>query len=412
MRKAHSVGAVTTHFCLIADEAEPLALSSGEQLYPVQLAFETYGELNSTRDNAILVFHALSGSQHAAGYNTAVRGIGGRWTEECYVGWWEEFIGPGKAINTDEFFVICANYLGSCYGSTGPSSIDSTGTEYGSRFPSISLSDVVDSQLKLLDKLGIRRLHAVAGGSLGGMLCLNLALRYPDRVDIVIPIASGLKTTALQRIHNFEQICAIENDLNFRGGDYYRGSKPERGLALARMIGHKTFVSLDMMEERSRGEIVQTRGPALSYKLSHSLESYMLYQGHKFVSRFDANSYLRIMEMWQGADLLNQCGADDWADAFARCRRQSFTVFSIDSDVCYYPEEQQELVSILRNAGVNNRHITVHSQKGHDSFLLEPDLFGPYIAHTLEAYVPAHKNVGQEADGIPEGKIKVFSKMR
>ncbi len=331
----------------------------------------------------VLVIHALTGSQHAAGWNEMVGGIGDRWTEECCPGWWDPFIGPGRAIDTDRFAVLCVNYLGGCYGSTGPASLDpATGRPYGSTFPAVTFDDIVDSQVRLLDHLGIDRLHAVVGGSVGGQMCLSLATRYPQRVSIVIPIATGLQTTALQRLHNFEQKVAILHDPDFAGGDFYEGQPPDRGLALARMIGHKTFVSLSAIEERARGEVTSP-GDALGGRIRHPLESYMWHQGSKFVRRFDANTYLLLMEAWQRYDLVAEHGGSA-VPAFARCRHQRYMVFSIDSDVCYYPEEQEALVGVLKSAKVPVRRITVHSDKGHDSFLLEPELFAPHLADTLE----------------------------
>ena len=229
---------------------EPLVLDGGITLPGFTLAYEQYGQLDVDRNNAILVFHALTGSQHAAGITESVAGVGDRWTAECQTGWWDGFIGPGRALDTDRFAVICVNYLGGCYGSTGPTTENpETRLPYGGSFPAVSVDDIVNSQLRLLDELGIEKLHAVTGASLGALMCLSLATRFPDRVDLVIPIAGGLEVTALQFIHNFEQINAIVNDPNFRGGDYYDGTRPDRGLALARMIGHKTFVRLSSPRE-------------------------------------------------------------------------------------------------------------------------------------------------------------------
>jgi homoserine O-acetyltransferase len=301
------------------------------------------------------------------------------------VGWWDGFIGPGKALDTGRFAVVCVNYLGGCYGSTGPSSTNpATGEPYGSSFPRLSLTDIVDSQVRLLDDLGIRRLHAVIGGSVGGLMCLSLATRYPERVTNVIPIAAGLEVTALQRIHIFEQCLAIEADAGFAGGDYYPGPGPVRGMALARMVAHKSFVSLSAMEERAGAEVVERDEIGGYIRIVNPLESYMWHQGTTFVRRFDANSYLRIMEMWQTFDLMAGTGADDLATLLGRCRDQRFMVFSIDSDVCFYPEEQEGLTIALRRAGVPVRRVTVHSDKGHDAFLLEPELFAPHLADTLE----------------------------
>ncbi len=357
-----------------------MRLQCGESLTDASLAYETWGRLNADRSNAALVFHALSGSQHAAGHNPSVPGAEGRWTDECQTGWWHDFIGPGKALDTNELFVICANYLGGCYGSTGPGSIDpGTGRPYGSRFPAVSMSDIVDSQIRLLDGLEIPRLHATIGASLGGMLALNLAARYPDRVKRVGPIATGSAVTPLQRIHNFEQVFAIETDPRFNGGDYEFSNPPNRGLTIARMIGHKTYVSLEAMQERARSELIRQSDDLDWYRLSSTLESYMLHQAQKFTQRFDANTYLRILDAWQRFDLAADSGCQSLEETFARCRDQRFHIFSIDSDVCFYPEEQALLADQLKAAGVEATRITVHSEKGHDAFLLEPTLFEPYL---------------------------------
>ncbi len=376
------VGRVESQFVTFDDG---LRLRSGGRLSPMTLAYEVYGTLDDDRSNAVLVFHALTGSQHAAGINDGVPGVDGRWTDEVRIGWWDDFIGPGRALDTDDVAVICVNYIGGCYGSTGPASINpATGERYGSSFPRLSLADIVDSQVMLLDHLGIERLHAVIGGSVGGLMALSLATRYPDRVRVVIPIAAGLSVTALQRIHNFEQALAIENDPLFAGGDYYGNRAPDRGLALARMIGHKTFVSLHAMEERARSEVVHRDETGGYVQITSPLESYMWHQGTKFVQRFDANSYLHIIEMWQTFDLLEQAGVDYVIDLLQRCRDQRFMVFSIDSDVCFYPDEQEELAAALKGAGVPVRRITVHSDRGHDAFLLEPELFAPHLRDSLQ----------------------------
>jgi homoserine O-acetyltransferase len=237
--------------------------------------------------------------------------------------------------------------------------------------------------MKLVQHLGIKQLHAVVGASLGGMLAVNLAVRYPEYVRTVIPIAAGLRVTVLQRIHNFEQICAIEEDPNFQGGDYYDSTPPETGLSLARMISHKTFLSLSAMEGRARQEILKKNGDPARYQLNHPIESYMLHQSRKFVHRFDANAYLRIMEVWQRFDLLADTGKANMENLFRPCTQQRFMVFSIDSDVCFYPDEQEEMARTVQQAGVSCQHITVHSEKGHDAFLLEPELFTPHLDYTL-----------------------------
>lgn len=378
------IGRVETRFFDFGPDLLPFRLACGETLPQVRLAYEMYGRLNEAKDNAVLVFHALSGSQHAAGFNPTVPGVGLLWTEECQTGWWDGFIGPGKVLDTRKYCVICVNILGGCYGSTGPSSPHPDTAPYGSRFPKIGFTDIVESQMRLLDHLGIQRLHGVIGASLGGMLSLVLATRFPDRVDTVVLFATGLKVSTLTRIHNYEQIYAIEQDPNFRGGNYYDGSRPDSGLALARSIAHKTYVSLQMLTDRARAEIRQADDSFSHYTFSHSIESYMHHQGKKFVQRFDANTYLRIVEAWQKFKLAEAVGKASVHEALQACRHQKCLVFSIDSDVCFYPEEQAILTQHLKDAGVPVQHITVHSDKGHDAFLIEPELFAPYLAFTLE----------------------------
>jgi homoserine O-acetyltransferase len=378
---------VTTKFFHTGSAEEPFRFACGESLPGITVAYETYGKLNASKSNAILLFHALSGSQHAAGVNTHVEGTADRWTEDLHHGWWDLFIGPDKALDTKRYFIICANYLGGCYGSSGPLSINpATGKPYGRDFPQVRTSDVVASQLALLDSLGIEKLHAVIGSSVGGLLAINLATLHPDRVKLVIPVATGCRTTVLTRLTLFEQVLAIENDPHFNGGAYTEDQKPEYGLALARMISHKTFVHLDAIERRARQDVKQGGDTLAWYRVQHNVESYMLHQGKKFVKRFDANTYLRIADMWLRFDPLRDAGVDSYEDLFARSRAagQHYLVFSIDSDFCFYPEEQAELVSHLEKAGVSSMHITVHSDKGHDSFLLEPQLYTPHLAYTLE----------------------------
>ena len=382
---AKSIGEVETHFFTFGSMEKPMRLRSGETLGPVTLAYETYGELNSHADNAILVFHALTGSQHAAGFNRQVDGVGDLWNEECQTGWWDRFVGPGLALDTDRFFVVCANYLGGCYGSSGPTSMCAqTRKPYGRSFPRVRLADTVDSQVRLLDHLGIERLHAVIGNSTGGMASLSLATRCPQRVRKVIPAASGLVTTPLQRVHNYEQITAIQNDPDFQGGDYEAGKGPRRGLMLARMISHKSFVSLPDMAARAGGKIRESSPEGHWYGIEHPLESYMLHQGSKLPLRFDANAYLRILDAWQTFDLLGDAEVDDYLELFSRCREQRYLIFTIDSDACFYPEEQSRLVAELCAAGVETHHVTLHSDKGHDSFLLEPELYAAHLHHFLQ----------------------------
>ena len=373
----------STHFF---DHEETFALRDGSSLPAIRIAYETWGTLNADRSNAILLFHALSGSHHAAGLNPDIPEVGELWQPELHQGWWEDMIGPEKAIDTDRFFVICPNYLGGCYGSTGPASLNPKNQKpWGSKFPSISAADQVNAVALLIDSFGIETLHAVVGPSVGGLIALTFATRLPDRVRNVISIAAGFKTTVLNRLILFEQILAIENDPNFNGGDFYDESPPLYGLALARMISHKTFVHLDSIEKRARQDVIQADDVLAWYRVRDQFQSYMLHQGKKFVKRFDANTYLRIIDLWSRFDALFEGDAESPHELFERCARngQKWLVFSIDSDFCFYPEEQSELVNHLEASRVDSMHITVHSDKGHDSFLLEPDLYTPHIAWLL-----------------------------
>ncbi len=363
-----------------------LTLREGGHIPEAKLAYATWGTLNADQSNAILLFHALSGTHHASGNHPEAPEGCTLWTEELHAGWWDKMVGPGKAIDTDRFFVICANFLGGCYGSSGPSSINpETGKPFGSAFPHLNASDLVDAHIPLLDHFDIDQLHTAIGPSVGGLLTLTFATRYPQRVKNVVPIASGFKTTVLNRLILFEQILAIENDKHFRGGDYYEDDNPRIGLALARMISHKTFVHLDTFEKRARQQLNREEEMLSWFQVRDTFQSYMLHQGKKFTERFDANTYLRIIDMWSRYNAVLEGEAQSAEELFARCEKAKhrFLVFSIDSDFCFYPEEQAELVRHLESAGVSTMHITVHSAKGHDSFLLEPELYTPHIRELL-----------------------------
>ena len=376
---------VATLFC---DSSQPFSLRCGDSLPSLRIAYETWGELNENKTNAILLYHALSGSHHAAGHNPEIQGVGELWQPEMHDGWWEDMIGPGKALDTDRFCIISANYLGGCYGTTGPSSVNpATGKPWGSAFPHVTAADQVKASTILLDHLGIDILHAIVGPSVGGLLALTFATTYPTRVKRVASIAAGFKTTVLNRLILFEQILAIENDPNFNGGDYYAGQPPIYGLALARMISHKTFVHLDAIERRARQDIIQDSDTLSWYKVRDQFQSYMLHQGKKFVRRFDANTYLRIIDLWSRYNAVEEAGADSPRDLLegAAAAGQRWLVFSIDSDFCFYPEEQADLTLHLERADIDVTQITVHSDKGHDSFLLEPHLYTPHISWLMNS---------------------------
>lgn len=375
-----------TQFFDLGNAQTPFRLREGGLLPSARLAYETWGSLNADRSNAILICHALSGSHHVAGFNPEIDGVGELWQEELHQGWWEDMVGPGKAIDTNQFYVICPNYIGGCYGSTGPSTIHpETGKAWGSSFPAVTAADQVEAFKSLIDSFSIGRLHAIIGPSIGGLIAATFATRFPDRVLNVISIASGFKTTVLNRLILFEQILAIENDPHFNGGDYYEGPAPLYGLALARMISHKTFVHLDSIERRARQDVIQPDDVLSWYRVRDQFQSYMLHQGKKFVRRFDANTYLRIIDLWSRFDATLEGDASSPQELFERAKNagQHWLVFSIDSDFCFYPEEQSELVKHLEKAQVDVMYIITHSEKGHDSFLLEPNLYTPHISWLL-----------------------------
>lgn len=366
-----------------------LSLSGGGQLTSYQLCYNAYGELNEEKSNAILIFHALSGSHNVSGSDLVGPEGNTYWNEDSHEGWWNALVGPGKAVDTEKFHVICFNYLGGCYGSTGPSSLNpETGKPYGSSFPAVSIADQVHVAQRLLSSLGITQLHAVIGPSVGGLCAMEMAITYPALTPRVGLFASGMKSTVLTRLILFEQILAIENDPHFNGGDYYEQEEtPWLGLALARMISHKTFVHIDAFEKRAKQEIRQHEDILSWYKLQDPFQSYMLHQGKKFVQRFDANTYLRIIDMWSRYNLLrdDEGGVVETPFKNTQGHKQNYLVYSIDSDFCFYPEEQRELVEALEKAEREVTYLTVHSAKGHDSFLLEPHLYAPQLTHLLNS---------------------------
>ena len=378
---------VHTQFYTYGETAQDqLSLQDGSSFGPITLAYETFGTLNESKSNAILLFHALSGSQHAAGHNPTVDAAGDRWTSECQTGWWDAFIGSGKTLDTDNYFIICCNYFGGCYGSTGPSSINpATGKPYGGDFPHVQFSDIVDAQLPLFNHLGIDHFHAVIGSSLGGMMALNFSTRYPTKTSRVVTIACGLRAPTLTKVHNLEQILSIENDPNFCNGHYYDGPEPLRGLALARMISHKTFVSLSDMEARMTDRCEQEKDEFSWYKICRPLESYLLHQGRKFVRRFDANTYLNLIAAWSQFDLKEDLKVVSDQTLFQSCQHQTHLVFSIDSDCCFYPEEQYDLFQALQASDVPSTYHVINSEKGHDSFLLEPTLYQDQIKELIHS---------------------------
>lgn len=351
---------------------EPLPLDSGAALGPLTLAYETYGTLSARRDNAVLVMHALSGSAHAAGRHHPT---------DRKPGWWDGLIGPGRGIDTDQYFVICVNVIGSCYGSTGPLSIDPrTDRPYGARFPIITIGDMVRAQMRLLDRLGIDTLHAVIGGSMGGMQVLDLAINYPDRVRLAIPLATTARHSAQMIAWNHIGRQAIMRDPNWRGGDYYGYALPVEGLATARMIGHVTYLSEERLDWRFGRQLQASDALSYSFASEFAVESYLNYQGASFVDRYDPNSYLYITKALDYYDASAGHGSLVAALKQARAR---FVIASFNTDWLYPPRESEVLVTALEAAGRDVEYYPLESPLGHDAFLLENDQIAPIVASSL-----------------------------
>lgn len=353
-----SVGVVTPQSRRFA---EPLPLASGAQLADYQLRYETYGRLNAARSNAVLICHALNASHHAAGVAA---------DDPDDVGWWDNMIGPGKPVDTNRYFVVGVNNLGSCFGSTGPMSIDpATGRPYGARFPVITVEDWVDAQARLADALGIERFAAVMGGSLGGMQALAWAIRYPARVAHCVAIATTPKLSAQNIAFNDVARSAIQSDPDFHGGNYYAwGVVPKRGLRVARMIGHITYLSGDDMAEKF-GRALRTDGYKFGYDVEFEVESYLRYQGDKFSEYFDANTYLLITRALDYFDPARTHGGD-LALALAPARAR-FLLASFATDWRFPPERSREIVAALIRNGRDVAYAEIDAPHGHDAFLLD-----------------------------------------
>ena len=357
---------------------------SGDTLPGVQLAYETYGTLAPDGGNAILLFHALTGSHHAHGFNDSLPEAGAFWQPENYEGWWDAMIGSGKPLDTDKFFIVCANYLGSCYGSTGPATLAPDGEPWGSRFPLVTANDQARAQVRLLESLGIER-FAIVGPSVGGMLSLAVSALYPERVRSVIIIGASCAPPIEHKLSVFEQVLAIELDARYRAGRYPLSDPPEQGLALARIICHKLFVYQRGLEKRARRGVSDRKGMLTWYSPTRNTESYMLHQGTKFAKRYDANAYIRIVNMWASFDLPLLAGLSGLDAVFARYAQHGipFLLFSIDTDCCFTPRGISHFYRRLLKNGVSARYTCIHSRKGHDSFLLEPELYDEQISAAL-----------------------------
>ena len=366
---------------------QPLGLKSGLSLGPYQLVYETYGQLNAQRSNAVLICHALNASHHVAG---VYRG------QDNSEGWWDNMVGPGKPLDTDRFFVIGVNNLGSCFGSTGPMHVNpETGRIYGADFPVVTVEDWVNSQARLLDALGIQQLAAVMGGSLGGMQALSWTLQYPDRVRHALVIASSPNLNAENIAFNEVARRAIATDPDFHGGHFYaHGVVPKRGLRIARMLGHITYLSDDVMNEKFGRRLQQASDQAYRYstqEVEFQIESYLRYQGDKFSEYFDANTYLLITRALDYFDPAREFGGDLSA-ALARAKA-AFLLVSFSTDWRFSPARSREMVRALLNNRSAVSYAEIDAPHGHDAFLLEDArylaLVRSYFAQMSLQEVPA-----------------------
>lgn len=358
MQQGHSVGIVAPQIAIFDT---PLALKSGAVLPHYQLVYETYGTLNAAKSNAVLICHALSGHHHVAGLHHA---------EDKAAGWWDNMVGPNKPIDTNRFFVIGVNNLGGCHGSTGPSSLDpQTGKPWGSRFPVVTVEDWVNAQARLADVLGIEQFAAIIGGSLGGMQALQWTLQFPERVNHALVIASAPKLSAQNIAFNDVARQAILTDPDFFDGDFYaHGVVPRRGLRLARMLGHITYLSDNVMGEKF-GRDLRSKTFQFGFDVEFEIESYLHYQGDKFAAYFDANTYLL---MTRALDYFDPAQAYEGNLAAALAQVQAkFFVAAFTTDWRFSPARSREIVKALVDTGKTVSYAEVTSQHGHDAFLME-----------------------------------------
>jgi homoserine O-acetyltransferase len=374
---ASSVGLVsaqTMHF------AQPLRLTSGAQLAQYDLCYETYGTLDAARGNAVLVCHALNASHHVAGHYAG---------EHRSTGWWDNMVGPGKPIDTRRFFVVGVNNLGSCFGSTGPASIDpAAGRPYGAAFPVVTVEDWVEAQARLADALGIERWAAVVGGSLGGMQALSWTIQYPSRLRHCVAIATTPKLSAQNIAFNDVARSAIRSDPDFHGGDFYaHGVVPKRGLSVARMIGHITYLSGDDMTERF-GRSLSDGEYAFGYGAEFEVESYLRYQGDKFSRYFDANTYLLIT---RALDYFDPARAHDGDLARALAPAQAgFLLVSFTTDWRFAPGRAREIVAALVANGRTVSYAEIDAPHGHDAFLLDDPRYHRVVAAYFDRIAAEH----------------------
>jgi homoserine O-acetyltransferase len=369
--KKESVGIVKTKVFNLSGE---LLLDSGKKLKEVRIAYETYGKLNPEKSNAILICHALTGDAHAAGLHSG----------ESKAGWWDSLIGPGKTIDTNRYFVICSNVLGGCKGSTGPSCINpETGKEYGTSLPFITIKDMVKAQKELVGYLGIKKLFAIIGGSMGGTQVLQWSVTYPDSLSKAIVIASTARSSPQQIAFSEVGRMAILSDPDWNNGNYYSGSPPIHGLALARMIGHITYLSDAAMHHKFGRRLQDKQNLDYNLDFDFQVESYLHYQGQSFTKRFDANSYLYITKALDYFDLaVNGSLIEGMKNASAK-----FLIVAVSSDWLYPPYQSREVVSALSANEIDVTYREIESSYGHDAFLLESGqlgyIIGNFLSHTL-----------------------------
>jgi len=373
----------------------PLTFRSGAVLDSYDLVYETYGTLNAARSNAVLICHALNASHHVAGYYA---------DDPKNVGWWDNMIGPGKPVDTDRFFVIGVNNLGSCFGSTGPASLDPrTGKPYGSRFPVVTVEDWVASQARLADQLGIERFAAVMGGSLGGMQAVAWTTAFPGRIANAVAVAATPKLTAQNIAFNEVARRAIVTDPDFHGGDYYEyGVKPKRGLRLARMIGHITYLSDDAMMEKF-GRVLRSDEIGYHFDVDFEVESYLRYQSDKFAEYFDANTYLLITRALDYYDPARDFDHD--LSAALAAARARFLVVSFTSDWRFAPEHSRLIVKALLDNRRDVSYAEIDAPHGHDAFLLDDSRYHALVRAYFENVARAVGADGKSvADLEPPGE--------
>ncbi len=357
-----AVGLVTPQRVTLFAPPAVLKLDNGSELGPITVQYETYGRLSERKDNAVLICHALSADAHAAGRHTP---------EDPDVGWWDTAIGPGKAFDTDKYFVICSNFLGGCKGTTGSVSANpQTGQPYGTSFPLITVHDQVVCQKALIDYLGIAKLLAVSGGSMGGMQALEWAVSFPDAVESVIPIATTYRLSAQSIAFNEVGRQAIFADPNWNGGHYYDGPAPDLGLALARMIAHITYLSETSMHQKFGRELQHREKYAYNFETEFQVESYLHHQGRKFTQRFDANTYLYITKAMDYFDMTD--GFPSLRASLKRARAK-FLLIAFSSDWLFPPHDMKEIASALRSNGADVTYLVIQSDYGHDAFLKETE---------------------------------------